>query len=89
MEKGCNFRRRKEREREGLRGRKRKEREKSDLIESLNLEQPKVEYPNLSYKLVVSPSSVLAQQTCLWCAQGPLRNFDIWSKVNTESQSQH
>ena len=42
--------RRKEREREGLRGRKRRKREKSDLIESLNLEQPKVGYPGPSYK---------------------------------------
>ena len=50
MEKGCNFGRRKEREREGLRGRKLREREKSDLIESLNLEQPKVGYPNPPYK---------------------------------------
>ena len=37
--------RRKEREREGLRGRKRREREKSGLIGSLSLEQPKVGYP--------------------------------------------
>jgi len=41
--------RRKEREREGLRGKKRREREKSDLIESPNLEQSKIGYPNPPY----------------------------------------
>ena len=47
MEGGCNFVERKEREKEGLRGRNV---EKSDLIESLNLEQLKVGYPNPPYK---------------------------------------
>ena len=50
MRRGCNFVRRKERERKGLRGRKRRKREKSDLIESLNLEQPKVGYLDPPYK---------------------------------------
>ena len=50
MDKGCNFVERKEREKEGLRGRNIKKREKSDLIESQNLEQPKVGYPNPPYK---------------------------------------
>ena len=49
-----------ERERESER-KKHREREKSDLIESLNLELPKVGYPNLQYKEVVSPSRGLAQ----------------------------
>ena len=38
-----------ERKRESKR-KKHREREKSDLIESLNLERPKVGYPNPSYK---------------------------------------
>ena len=38
-----------ERERESER-KKQREREKSNLIESLNLEQPKVGYPNPTYK---------------------------------------
>ena len=38
-----------ERERESER-KKYKEREKSDLIESLNFERPKVGYPTLPYK---------------------------------------
>ena len=49
-DEGWNFGRRKEREREGLRGRKRKEREKSDLIGFLSLEQPKVRYLDPPYK---------------------------------------
>jgi len=44
------FGRRKERERESLRGRKRREIEKSDLIGPLSLEQPKVGYLDPSYK---------------------------------------
>ena len=50
MDRGCNFVERKEREKEGLRGRNVEKKEKSDLIESLNLEQPKVGYPNPPYK---------------------------------------
>ena len=50
MERGCNFLERKEREKEGLRGRNIEKRVKSDLIKSLNLEQPKVEYPDPPYK---------------------------------------
>ena len=45
MDGGCNFLRRKERERESLRRRNHRGREKSGLIGSLSLEQPKVEYP--------------------------------------------
>ena len=63
MNGGCNFERRKkgERERESLRERKRRKREKSGLIESLNLEQPKVGYPahltnKLSAQIAVWPN---------------------------------
>ena len=51
MEEGCNFveRRERERERESER-KKQREREKNDLIESLNLEQPKVGYSSSLYK---------------------------------------
>ena len=50
MEGGCNFVERKEKEKEKPERKKHREREKSDLIESLNLEQPKVGYPNPPYK---------------------------------------
>ena len=50
MDRGCNFVERKKREKGGLRGRNVKKREKSDLIEYLNLEQPKVGYPDPPYK---------------------------------------
>ena len=50
MEGGWNFGRRKERESEGLRREKRRKREKSNFIGSLNLEQPKVGYPDPLYK---------------------------------------
>ena len=51
MERGCNFAVRKEKEKEKESERKKhKEREKSDPIESLNLERPKVRYPNPPYK---------------------------------------
>ena len=43
------MRRERERERESKK-KKHREREKSDLIESLKLERPKVGYPNPSYK---------------------------------------
>ena len=46
MEKGWNFGKRKEGERENLRRRKRREREGSTPIGSLSLEQPKVGYPD-------------------------------------------
>ena len=50
MEKGMQFcGEKREREREFKR-KKHREREKSDLIKSLNLEQPKVGYPNPPYK---------------------------------------
>ena len=50
MNGGCNFVERKEKEKEKPERKKHKEREKSDLIESLNLEQLKVGYPNQPYK---------------------------------------
>ena len=43
------MRRERKRERESKK-KKHRERENSDLIESLNLERPKVGYPNPSYK---------------------------------------
>ena len=43
----CGEKRERKRESES---KKHKEREKSDLIESLNLERPKVGYPNPPYK---------------------------------------
>ena len=50
MERGMQFCGEKRgRERESER-KKHREREKSDLIESLNLERPKVGYPNPPYK---------------------------------------
>ena len=50
MEKGMQFcGEKRERERESERE-KHRERDKSDLIESLNLERPKVGYPNPPYK---------------------------------------
>ena len=42
--------RRKEREKERSERKKHRERENSDLIESLNLEQPNVGYPDPPYK---------------------------------------
>ena len=50
MERGCNFCGEKRGRKGESERKKHREREKSDLIESLNLERPKVGYPNPPYK---------------------------------------